>query len=361
MKKLKVIISGGGTGGHIYPAVAVAQALEKKVPGVELLFVGASDRMEMEKVPKAGYKIIGLWISGFQRSLSIKNLLFPFKVISSVYKSRKILNEFKPDVAIGFGGYASGAMMYAATAKNIPSLIHEQNSYAGITNKILRNRVNTICVAYDNMDKFFPTNKIVKTGNPIRQDLLDVASLREKAISHFGFKAELKTILIIGGSLGAKKINESIKAALEKFEQNDVQLIWQTGKNFDKKDIPKSVKRVVTPFIYEMNFAYAASDIVISRAGALSIAELAMVKKPVILVPSPNVAEDHQTKNAMALYERDAAILVNDADAEVSLANEAIDLLNNHSKQAQLRDNISTFSMPNAAERIVEEILRLLR
>jgi UDP-N-acetylglucosamine--N-acetylmuramyl-(pentapeptide) pyrophosphoryl-undecaprenol N-acetylglucosamine transferase len=211
------------------------------------------------------------------------------------------------------------------------------------------------------MYKFFPTNKIVKTGNPIRQDLLDVASLREKAISHFGFKAELKTILIIGGSLGAKKINESIKAALEKFEQNDVQLIWQTGKNFDTKDIPKSVKRVVTPFIYEMNFAYAASDIVISRAGALSIAELAMVKKPVILVPSPNVAEDHQTKNAMALYERDAAILVKDADAEVSLANEAIDLLNNHSKQAQLRDNISTFSMPNAAERIVEEILRLLR
>lgn len=361
MEKLKVIISGGGTGGHIYPAVAVAQALEKKVPGVELLFVGASDRMEMEKVPKAGYKIIGLWISGFQRSLSVKNLLFPFKVMSSVYKSRKILNEFKPDVAIGFGGYASGAMMYAATSKNIPSLIHEQNSYAGITNKILKNRVNTICVAYDNMDNFFPANKIVKTGNPIRQDLLDVAGLRPKALTHFGLDEKRKTILVIGGSLGAKKINESIKAALEKFEQNDVQLIWQTGKNFDTKDIPKSDKRVVTPFIYEMNFAYAAADIVISRAGALSIAELAMVKKPVILVPSPNVAEDHQTKNAMALYERDAALLIKDNEAENILADQAIALLNNHSKQAQLRDNISTFGMPNAAERIVEEILRLLK
>jgi UDP-N-acetylglucosamine--N-acetylmuramyl-(pentapeptide) pyrophosphoryl-undecaprenol N-acetylglucosamine transferase len=361
MEKLKVIISGGGTGGHIYPAIAVAQALQKRVPQVEFLFVGASDRMEMEKVPKAGYKIEGLWISGFQRSLSIKNLMFPFKVISSVMKSHQLLKEFKPDVAIGFGGYASGALMYAATQQNIPSLIHEQNSYAGITNKILKKRVQTICVAYDNMERFFPATKIVKTGNPIRQDLIEVGQYRDKALANFGLNPNYKTALVIGGSLGARTINKCIEAGLEKLSANGIQLIWQTGKNYETSHLQQAPNTYITPFIYEMNFAYAAADIVVSRAGALSIAELAAVKKPTILVPSPNVAEDHQTKNALALTEKDAAILIKDSEASENLVKSMIDLTLNHAKQTQLKNNISTFCMPNAADKIVDEILTLIR
>lgn len=361
MKKLKIIISGGGTGGHIYPAVAVAQALQKRLPETEILFVGASDRMEMEKVPKTGYKIVGLWISGLQRSLSLKNILFPFKVIHSIWKSLGILKTFKADVAIGFGGYASGAMLYAATMKKIPTVIHEQNSYAGITNKILKNRVDTICVAYDNMNRFFPERKIVKTGNPIRQDLESVEALRKEALAHFKLSVNRKTILIIGGSLGARTINESIHKHIAQYREAGVQLLWQTGKTYFPKvqDLnDESVK--VFEFIYEMHLAYAVADIVISRAGALSIAELAHVKKPVILVPSPNVAEDHQTKNAMALVERQAAILVKDIDAREKLADEALALLNNEMKQVQLKNNISTFDMPNAADRIVDELLKVI-
>ena len=359
-KKYKVVISGGGTGGHIYPAVAVAQGLQRKLPHVEILFVGAEDRMEMEKVPKAGYKIIGLWISGFQRSLSPKNLLFPFKVISSVIKSLSIIKEFKPDVAIGFGGYASGAMLYAATIKKLPTVIHEQNSYAGITNKILKNRVDTICVAYDNMNKFFPERKLVKTGNPIRQDLMQVDGLRAEAFTHFNLSPNLKTVLVIGGSLGAKTINESMLKNLNKFSENNVQLLWQTGKNFAEANHVSQTGVNVQQFIYEMNLAYAIADVVISRAGALSIAELAQVKKPVILVPSPNVAEDHQTKNAMALVEREAAILIKDSDAKQILVDECIALVKNEAKQVQLKNNIATFSMPDAADRIVTEILRVI-
>ena len=359
-KKYKVVISGGGTGGHIYPAVAVAQGLQRKLPHVEILFVGAEDRMEMEKVPKAGYKIIGLWISGFQRSLSPKNLLFPFKVISSVIKSLSIIKSFKPDVAIGFGGYASGAMLYAATIKKLPTVIHEQNSYAGITNKILKNRVDTICVAYDNMNKFFPERKLVKTGNPIRQDLMQVDGLRAEAYTHFNLSPKLKTVLVIGGSLGARTINESILKNLNKFSDNNVQLLWQTGKNFAEAKQVNQTGVNVQQFIYEMNLAYAIADVVISRAGALSIAELAQVKKPVILVPSPNVAEDHQTKNAMALVERDAAILIKDSDAKQILVDECIALVKNEAKQVQLKNNIATFSMPDAADRIVTEILRVI-
>lgn len=354
----KIIISGGGTGGHIYPAVAVAQELQKRIPDIEILFVGASDRMEMEKVPKAGYKIIGLWISGIQRSLSFKNLLWPIKVVLSVIKSFRILNQFKPDVCIGFGGYASGALLYAATIKKIPTLIHEQNSYAGITNKILKNRVYRICVAYNNMEKFFPASKIMLTGNPVRNDLLDVKHFREKAMAHFGLQPSKKTILIIGGSLGARTINEAIMDGIQTYTQNDIQILWQTGKSFyPKAKTVESSNVIVREFIYEMNLAYAIADVVISRAGALSIAELAQVQKPVILIPSPNVAEDHQTKNAMALVEREAALFVKDSEAKKLLVQSSLDLIQNEMKQMQLKNNISSFAMPNAAISIVDEIL----
>ncbi len=360
MKKLKVIISGGGTGGHIYPAIAVAQALQKRLNNqVEFLFVGASDRMEMEKVPKAGYPIVGLWISGLQRSLSTKNLLFPFKVISSVFKSLGILKSFKPDVAIGFGGYASGAMLYASTMKKIPSLIHEQNSYAGITNKILKNRVNTICVAYDGMERFFPSNKIIKTGNPIRQDLLDISGKRPEALSFFKLDPSKKTILIIGGSLGARTINESIFEGIDKLKEANVNVIWQTGKNFSKASSIQHTTFNIQQFIYEIDLAYAAADIVISRAGALSIAELAQVKKPVILVPSPNVSEDHQTKNAIALVDKQAAVLLKDVEAKTKLIDELLALINDEQKQNELINNISRFAIPDAAERIVDEVLAI--
>ena len=357
-KKYKIIISGGGTGGHIYPAVAVAQALQKKLPQVELLFVGASDRMEMEKVPKAGYPIIGLWISGFQRSLSLKNLLFPVKVIYSVWKSLGIIKNFKPDAAIGFGGYASGALLYAATVKKLPTIIHEQNSYAGITNKILKNRVDIICVAYDNMQRFFPERKLIKTGNPIRQDLISISNLKQEAYAHFNLDPSKKTILVLGGSLGARTINQCIEAGIPQFENAGIQLLWQTGKNYVAKSQGSAV--VSVPFIYDMNLAYAIADVVISRAGALTIAELATVQKPVILVPSPHVAEDHQTKNATALVEREAAILIKDSAAKEQLIEECLNLLKNEAKQVQLKNNIASFAIPDAADRIVNEVMRLI-
>jgi UDP-N-acetylglucosamine--N-acetylmuramyl-(pentapeptide) pyrophosphoryl-undecaprenol N-acetylglucosamine transferase len=362
-KKLRVIISGGGTGGHIYPAIAVAQALQKRLNNeVEFLFVGASDRMEMEKVPKAGYAIEGLWISGLQRSLSVKNLLFPIKVIAAVAKSMGIINRFKPNLAIGFGGYASGAMMYAASLKGIPSMIHEQNSYAGITNKILKNRVAKIAVAYDNMERFFPANKIVKTGNPVRQDICDFGNKRAAAFSFFGLNQSKKTILVIGGSLGARTINESIEQDLEKLQAAGINLIWQTGKLFNSSksaSMNPDFGLKVSAFIYEMDLAYAAADIVISRAGALSIAELAIVGKPVILVPSPNVSEDHQTKNAMALVDKNAAILVKDFESREQLVDTTLRLLADDTLQASLSKNIHEMAIVNAAERIVDELLAL--
>lgn len=363
MSKLKVIISGGGTGGHIYPAIAVAQALQKKLNNeVEFLFVGASDRMEMEKVPKAGFAIEGLWISGLQRSLSAKNLLFPVKVISAVMKSFGLINRFKPDLAIGFGGYASGAMMYAATLKGIPSMIHEQNSYAGITNKILKNRVRKIAVAYDKMERFFPASKIVKTGNPVRMDICETENKRAKALSFFGLNPNKKTVLIIGGSLGARTINQSIEKDLDLLNMAELNVIWQTGKNFESvkaKMQDASFSLVVSQFIYEMDLAYAAADVVISRAGALSIAELQIVGKPCILVPSPNVSEDHQTKNAMALVEVGAAILVKDAEAKENLVPEVLKLLTNENLQKDLQQHIKQLAILNAAERIAEELLAL--
>jgi UDP-N-acetylglucosamine--N-acetylmuramyl-(pentapeptide) pyrophosphoryl-undecaprenol N-acetylglucosamine transferase len=338
--------------------------------------------MEMEKVPKAGFKIVGLWISGLQRRITYKNILFPFKVISSIVKSFGILNNFKPDAVIGFGGYASSAVLYAASLKKLPTLIHEQNSYAGITNKILKDRVNKICVAYDNMEKFFPANKLEKTGNPIRQDLMDVTGKRKEAIDFFKLDSNKKTVLVIGGSLGARTINESIFEGLEKLKAANINLIWQTGKNFDKVNSNQEILNSkndddilennsdfefkfsnfkICDFIYEMDLAYAAADLVISRAGALSIAELAQVAKPVILVPSPNVAEDHQTKNAMALVNKNAAILVKDIDARNNLITETLNLVKDSSKQAELVKNIRTFAMPNAAELIVDEVIKLMK
>ncbi len=360
--KKKIIISAGGTGGHIYPAIAVAQALQKRLNNeVEFLFVGASDRMEMEKVPKAGFKIVGLWISGLQRRITYKNFLFPIKVITSVLKSFGIINNFKPDVVIGFGGYASSAVLFAASLKKLPTLIHEQNSYAGITNKILKDKVNKICVAYDHMEKFFPVSKLVKTGNPIRQDLMDVTSKKNEAIDFFKLDAAKKTVLVIGGSLGARTINESIFEGLDQLKEANINLIWQTGKNFDKANNIQHPTFNIQHFIYEMDLAYAAANVVISRAGALSIAELAQVAKPVILVPSPNVAEDHQTKNAMALVNKNAAILVKDIDAKNNLITETLNLINDSNKQADLVKNISTFAMPNAAELIVDEVIKLMK
>ena len=317
--------------------------------------------MEMEKVPKAGFKIVGLWISGLQRRITYKNFLFPIKVISSVLKSFGIINKFKPDIVIGFGGYASSAVLYAASLKKFPTLIHEQNSYAGITNKILKDKVNKICVAYDHMEKFFPANKLVKTGNPIRQDLMDVSSKRNEAFDFFKLDSAKKTVLVIGGSLGARTINESVFDGLDQLKEANINLIWQTGKNFDKANKIQHPTFNIQHFIYEMDLAYAAADLVISRAGALSIAELAQVAKPVILVPSPNVAEDHQTKNAMALVNVNAAILVKDIDAKNNLITETLNLINDSNKQVDLVKNISNFALPNAAELIVDEVIKLMK
>jgi UDP-N-acetylglucosamine--N-acetylmuramyl-(pentapeptide) pyrophosphoryl-undecaprenol N-acetylglucosamine transferase len=362
-KKLRVIISGGGTGGHIYPAIAVAQTLQAQLNGeVEFLFVGASDRMEMEKVPKAGYAIEGLWISGIQRSLSFKNLLFPVKVIHSVVKSLQIISRFKPDLAIGFGGYASGAMMYAATLKGIPSMIHEQNSYAGITNKILKNRVQKIAVAYEGMERFFPASKLIMTGNPVRPDIVNAISKREAAIQFFGLNPTRLTLLVIGGSLGARTINQSIEKDLELLAKEGLNLIWQTGKNFisAKAELIKGdFVLKVSPFIYEMDLAYAAADLVISRAGALSIAELQLCGKATILVPSPNVSEDHQTKNAMALVNKQAAVLIKDTEAKEKLVKEAIALMHNQSLLITLKIQIKGMAMEKAAEKIAQELLKL--
>lgn len=360
--KKKIIISAGGTGGHIYPAIAVAQALQKRLNNeVDFLFVGASDRMEMEKVPKAGFKIVGLWISGLQRRITYKNFLFPIKVIISVLKSFGIINKFKPDVVIGFGGYASSAVLYAASLKKLPTLIHEQNSYAGITNKILKDKVNKICVAYDHMEKFFPANKLVKTGNPIRQDLMDVTSKRNEALGFFNLDATKKTVLVIGGSLGAKTINESIFEGLEKLKNANINLIWQIGKNFDKVNNFQHPTFNIQHFIYEMDLAYAVADVVISRAGALSIAELAQVAKPVILVPSPNVAEDHQTKNAKAIVDKNGALMLKENELDEKFNVVFSDLVANENLQKELSQNIKKLAKIHATSDIVDEIVKLIK
>ncbi|MDD5571599.1 MAG: undecaprenyldiphospho-muramoylpentapeptide beta-N-acetylglucosaminyltransferase [Bacteroidales bacterium] len=361
----KIIISGGGTGGHVFPAIAIANEIKAKCADAEILFVGAEGRIEMEKVPAAGYKIEGLWISGLQRKMIFKNLLLPIKLISSLIKVNKILNNFKPDVVVGVGGYASGPLLRVAAMKNIPSLIQEQNSYPGITNKILAKKVDKICVAYNDMEKFFPQEKIVITGNPVRKDILDTETKRSEAIKHFELENK-NTLLVIGGSLGARTINESINKNLELLSKNNIQVIWQTGKYYfeeAKKSVSalnlKNIK--VFDFINKMDMAYAAADVVVSRAGAIAISELCIVGKPAILIPSPNVAEDHQTKNAMALVNENAAILIKDSEAIEKSGEEIIALFNNAEKQKQLSGNIKRLAKRNATELIVNEILNLIK
>lgn len=364
MKKLKVILSGGGTGGHIFPAVSIANELRKLVPDIEILFVGALGKMEMEKVPAAGYTIIGVPIAGLQRKLTLANLKLPFLLLRSLIKTRKIIKDFRPDVVVGTGGYASGPLLRAATSKGIPVLLQEQNSYAGITNKLLSKKASKICVAYEGMEKFFPKEKIILTGNPVRQDLKNVRSKREEAISFFKLDPAKKTLLVIGGSLGARTINESIGAGLEKLASSNIQLIWQTGRTY-YSDASEKAKKFSDKHIYALDFvsrmdlAYAAADIVISRAGASSVSELCNIGLPSILVPSPNVAEDHQTKNAMALVNKDAAILVKDQEAKEVLINKALELISDQAKQVTLSNNISKMAYFDSANVIATEVLKL--
>ena len=366
MRPYKIIISGGGTGGHIYPAIAIANAIKEKEPNAEILFVGANGKMEMEKVPKAGYKIVGLDIAGLQRKLTLKNLSFPFKLMKSLSKAKKIVKDFKPDVAVGVGGYASGPLLRQAGKLGVPTLLQEQNSYAGLTNKLLAKKAMKICVAYDNMEKFFEADKIVFTGNPVRKEILNIDGKKEKALAHFGLANDKKTLLIIGGSLGARTINDSVKEALSLLKGNDVQVLWQTGKFYYEESKKFVVDNgfddaKVYDFIYEMDLAYAAADLVVSRAGALSISELCLVSKPAILVPSPNVAEDHQTKNAMALVNQNAAVLVKDVEAVEKLGAEVIVLLNDGDRLTKLRSNIASFGRPNAADAIANEVFKLIK
>jgi UDP-N-acetylglucosamine--N-acetylmuramyl-(pentapeptide) pyrophosphoryl-undecaprenol N-acetylglucosamine transferase len=361
LKPKKFIISGGGTGGHIYPAIAIANELKTRFPDAEFLFVGAKDRMEMEKVPQAGYKIIGLWISGLQRSLSLQNLAFPLKLVSSLRKSKTILKNFKPDVAIGTGGYASAPLLRMASLQKIPCLIQEQNSHAGITNKWLSAKVQKICVAYQDMDKFFPSEKIIVTGNPVRQDLLDIGSKREEAIAFFQLREERKTLLVLGGSLGARSINQLVERSLPFFEAQQLQVLWQCGKYYEEIYKDKASANVqVHAFINRMDSAYAAADFIISRAGALSVSELCLVGKPVIFIPSPNVAEDHQSKNARAISEKNAAILIKESDLESNFEREFSKLVTSEEMQISLSKNIKELAKPNATKDIVEEIEKLM-
>ncbi|WP_423149046.1 undecaprenyldiphospho-muramoylpentapeptide beta-N-acetylglucosaminyltransferase [Rubrolithibacter danxiaensis] len=360
----RVIISGGGTGGHIFPAVAIANALKRIDPNIEVLFVGAKGKMEMEKVPAAGYRIIGLDIQGFQRKALWKNILLPFKILSSVMQSIKIIKDFKPNVAVGVGGYASGPLLYAASILNIPYLIQEQNSYAGITNKRLSKKAKKICVAFEGMDKFFPAEKIMLTGNPIRRESVQIEGKREEAFAHFGLLPSKKILLVTGGSLGAGTLNKSMLHSLEKLVDEDVQLIWQTGKYYFQS-IQQEMEENSFPgikvyeFLNRMDLAYAAADVIVSRAGAGTIAELCVVGKPVILVPSPNVAEDHQTKNAIALVNNGAAILVADSIAERELVETAISLIKNLQKCDELGRNIRKMALKDADEIIAKEVLRI--
>lgn len=361
-KKYKVIISGGGTGGHIFPALSIAGALTRRTD-VEILFAGALGRMEMEKVPAAGYNIIGLPVQGFNRKKLWRNLSVVIKAIKSMTLAKKIIKDFKPDIAIGVGGYASGPMLKAAQAAGIPTLIQEQNSYAGVTNKMLARHADRICTAYEGMERFFPEEKIILTGNPVRKEILDTSLSAEKAREKFGLRPDRPTILAVGGSLGARTINEALASGLDAFGEAGVQLIWQTGKYFGDRGetIAKGKKGVVvTKFITDMSAAYAAADIVISRAGAGSISELELLGKPSILIPSPNVAEDHQTKNALALSEKGAAILIPDHEARNRLVTAALDLVGNKDKLSDMKKNISRLAQTNSDEKIVDEIIKII-
>ncbi|MDX2362277.1 MAG: undecaprenyldiphospho-muramoylpentapeptide beta-N-acetylglucosaminyltransferase [Crocinitomicaceae bacterium] len=365
MKIERAIISGGGTGGHIFPAIAIADEIKRRNPDAEILFVGAEGKMEMEKVPAAGYTIKGLQIVGFQRKFSFSNFLLPFKIIKSLMKARRIVKDFKPQVAVGVGGYASGPTLKAATMLKVPSMVQEQNAFAGKTNKILSKSVQKICVAYDGLERFFPAEKIILTGNPTRKDMVETAGKESEGYDFYGFDPSKKTLLIIGGSLGARTLNESVVAHLDTLKPSGIQVLWQCGKLYHNKleaelkdqDLG-NVKMV--QFITRMDLAYAIADVVISRAGAISVSELCLVHKPTILVPSPNVAEDHQTKNAMALVDKKAAILVKDIEAKEQLIPSVLELIANESQCKELVENITQLGKPNATIEIVNELEKLV-
>jgi UDP-N-acetylglucosamine--N-acetylmuramyl-(pentapeptide) pyrophosphoryl-undecaprenol N-acetylglucosamine transferase len=362
MRKLKFIVSGGGTGGHIYPAIAIANELKSRFPDAEFLFVGAKDKMEMQKVPQAGYAIKGLWISGLQRKLTLDNSLFPIKLLSSLLKSRTIIKNFKPDVVIGTGGFASGPLLQMANSLDIPTVIQEQNSYPGITNKLLSKKANKICVAYENLERFFPKGKIVFTGNPVRQDILDVESKRSEALSYFNLDENKKTVLILGGSLGARRINQLIAKEIDFLRNNNLQIIWQCGNLYmaDYKHFSEVENVQVVSFIDRMDLIYAAADFVISRAGASSVSELCLVGKPTIFIPSPNVAEDHQTKNANAIVEKNGALLLKESELDEKFESVFNKLIHDENLQNSLRQNMKKLAMPNATKSIVEEIIKLV-
>lgn len=366
MEQMKVVISGGGTGGHIFPAISIANAIKQRYPEADVLFVGAENRMEMKRVPDAGYKIIGLEVAGFNRKNLLKNFSVLWKLQKSLRRAKRILKEFSPKIAIGVGGYASGPTLKMANSLNIPTLIQEQNSYAGVTNKLLAKQATTICVAYEGMDRFFPKEKIVMTGNPCRQELLSPDTTRDEAFRFFDLDPNKKTILIIGGSLGSRTINKSIIQEIDTIKENDIQVIWQCGELylFDLK-VELSHKLDTSDihlfdFIQRMDLAYKAADLVVSRAGASSISELSILSKPSILVPSPNVAEDHQTQNALALVKKDAAIMIADIDAEKELIKTAIDTIKDQEKLDSLSENISKLAQLNSADRIVDEVIKII-
>jgi len=366
MRPPKIVISGGGTGGHVFPAIAIANAIKAKREDAEILFVGALGKIEMEKVPQAGYKIIGLDIKGLQRKLTFDNLKFPIRLLKSLWKSASILKEFNADVAVGVGGYASGPLLYMASKKLIPYVIQEQNSYPGITNKLLAKNATKICVAYDDMEHFFPKEKVMLTGNPVRSELLSIEGLRAEGITHFGLDSSKKTIFITGGSLGARTLNESVMNFVEEINASEVQIIWQTGRFYYSTIVENAASKFnggvkIFEFISSMDMAYAVADVIIARAGAGTISELCLVGKPVILVPSPNVAEDHQTKNAMALVKHHAAVLVKDADAVKELIPTALSLMKNNSQMETLASAIKKLAMPHAADIIADEVLKLVK
>jgi UDP-N-acetylglucosamine--N-acetylmuramyl-(pentapeptide) pyrophosphoryl-undecaprenol N-acetylglucosamine transferase len=363
MKKLKFILSGGGTGGHIYPAIAIANELKSRFPDAEFLFVGAQDKMEMQKVPQSGYAIEGLWIAGLQRKLTLQNAMFPLKLVSSLLKSRKIIKKFKPDVVIGTGGFASGPLLQTANTLNIPTVIQEQNSYPGITNKLLSKKANAICVAYENLEQFFPKNKIVFTGNPVRQDILDIDSKRSEALSYFNLDENKKTLLVIGGSLGARRINQLIAKEIDFLRNNNLQIIWQCGNLYmaDYKHFSEVENIQVVSFIDRMDLIYAAADFVISRAGASSVSELCLVGKPTIFIPSPNVAEDHQTKNAKAIVDKNGALLIKESELDEKFESVFNKLIHDENLQKSLSENMKKLAKPNATKDIVEQIVKLIK
>jgi len=361
MKKPRFIISGGGTGGHIYPAIAIANELKSRYPEAEFLFVGAKEKMEMQKVPQEGYAIKGLWIAGIQRKLTLDNAMFPLKLTSSLLNSFKIIKNFKPDVVIGTGGFASGAVLKVASMLGIPTVIQEQNSYPGITNKLLAKKANKICVAYENLESFFPKDKMILTGNPVRQDLINEAS-KSEAVAYFKLDANKKTLLVLGGSLGARRINQLIEKELDFLLSQNIQIIWQCGKlylnDYSKYNEKDNVQ--VVAFIDRMDLVYAAADVVISRSGASSVSELCIVGKPTIFIPSPNVAEDHQTKNAKAISDKNGAILIKETELESQFETIFSDLNSNESKQVELSQNIKKLALPNATKQIADEIMKLV-